>query len=181
MIHETRVCEISRPTATLLTAPCDWRPAIWHLAIGTSRTLYQCLDMPWRFGAEVRRRYRVHETAPAALRMPAGAPPPSKAPCPGKTAHSPNLALMIRIDGLAMNRTDIQPVHFVDDGYPEAQDYANNYIVLPQRHDRNRRPRTLRATRRLLRRRLRKLVVTIGQRGIRIAGTRTPATPAQYS
>lgn len=35
---------------------------------------------------------------------------------------------MVAADGFAMNRTGQSPVQFVDDGYPEAQDYDNNYI-----------------------------------------------------
>jgi hypothetical protein len=75
-----------------------------------------------------------------------------------------------------MNRTDLQRVQFVDDGFPDAQDYANNYIVLPQLKGRASRPRTLRATLRLLRRRVGQRIATIGLQGNRSAGTRTDPT-----
>lgn len=97
----------------------------------------------------------------------------------GEITYSLNTALTARVDGLVMNRTDRHPVRFVDDGYPEAQDYASNYRVLPKRHTSRMRPRSLRATLRLLRRRWATLLGTSGRRGSQTAGTRTPATLAR--
>ncbi|MGK0263097.1 MAG: hypothetical protein ACI8UD_001745 [Planctomycetota bacterium] len=80
-----------------------------------------------------------------------------------------------------MNSSDIHAVRFVDDGFPEAQDYANNYHPLPQRHKNTMRPRSLKATLRLLRRSLRQLLTTSGRRGNQSVGTGTQATLARGS
>lgn len=75
----------------------------------------------------------------------------------------------------------MQAVRFVDNGFPEAHEYASNYHTQALRHKDTMRPRTLHATLRLLRRTLRKLTATSGPRGNQSAGTRTPATLAQRS
>ena len=55
-----------------------------------------------------------------------------------------------------MKCSERRPVRFVDDGYPEAREYANNYQRLPvKRRLREHRTTTVRAVLRLLRRRLR--------------------------
>jgi len=84
-----------------------------------------------------------------------------------------------------MNKLHL-PVRFVDDGYPEAREYDNNYVVV-RSHQRavapeHSLPRALRAGRVAIKRTLRQLKAKLtGRPGSRSAGTRTPAASAQYS
>lgn len=54
-----------------------------------------------------------------------------------------------------MKSSELKPVRFVDDGYPEAREYANNYLAMPmQQHRLGHSTTSLRAVLRWLRRRL---------------------------